>query len=147
MRTLSCRQLIQQRLRLFKIERVEALGEPSVDRCQKLASLVPLALIAPEASDFRREIVGREPSFASLLITQVVLCCLIGAFAGPMSTALAEQFPAHVRSTSSGAERFDKPLAGLSSVRRIRKVVLGSTWLAGSHTREKMSYPQGSELS
>ena len=43
-----------------------------------------------------------NPSFASLLITQVVLCCLIGAFAGPMSTALAEQFPAHVRSTGLG---------------------------------------------
>jgi hypothetical protein len=43
-----------------------------------------------------------NPSFASLLITQVVLCSLIGAFAGPMSTALAEQFPAHVRSTGLG---------------------------------------------
>jgi MHS family proline/betaine transporter-like MFS transporter len=30
------------------------------------------------------------------------LCCLIGAFAGPMSTALAEQFPANVRSTGLG---------------------------------------------
>jgi MFS family permease len=43
-----------------------------------------------------------NPSFTSLLMTQVVLCCLIGAFAGPMSTALAEQFPANVRSTGLG---------------------------------------------
>jgi MHS family proline/betaine transporter-like MFS transporter len=43
-----------------------------------------------------------NPSFTSLLTTQVALCCLIGAFAGPMSTALAEQFKAHVRSTGLG---------------------------------------------
>jgi MFS family permease len=43
-----------------------------------------------------------NPSFTSLLTTQVVLCCLIGAFAGPMSTALAEQFQAHVRTTGPG---------------------------------------------
>jgi MFS transporter, MHS family, proline/betaine transporter len=43
-----------------------------------------------------------NPSFSSLLITQAALCCLIGAFAGPMSTALAEQFPAHIRSTGLG---------------------------------------------
>ena len=29
-------------------------------------------------------------------------CCLMGAFSGPTSTALAEQFPAHVRSTGLG---------------------------------------------
>jgi MFS transporter, MHS family, proline/betaine transporter len=43
-----------------------------------------------------------NPSFTSLLITQVALCCLMGAFSGPTSTALAEQFPAHVRSTGLG---------------------------------------------
>ena len=43
-----------------------------------------------------------NPSFTSLLITQVALCCLMGAFSGPISTALAEQFPAHVRSTGLG---------------------------------------------
>lgn len=43
-----------------------------------------------------------NPSFGSLLITQVTLCSLLGVFYGPMSTALAEQFPAHVRSTGLG---------------------------------------------
>jgi MFS transporter, MHS family, proline/betaine transporter len=43
-----------------------------------------------------------NPSFTSLLITQVALCCLMGAFSGPLSTTLAEQFPAHVRSTGLG---------------------------------------------
>jgi MFS family permease len=43
-----------------------------------------------------------NPSFASLMITQVALCSLLGAFFGPMSTALAEQFQAHVRSTGLG---------------------------------------------
>jgi MFS transporter, MHS family, proline/betaine transporter len=40
-----------------------------------------------------------NPSFQNLLITQVSLCSLLGVFYGPMSTALAEQFPAHMRST------------------------------------------------
>ena len=47
----SRRQLVEQRLRLLQIERVEALGEPAVDRSEKLASLIPLALIAPEARE------------------------------------------------------------------------------------------------
>jgi hypothetical protein len=45
----SSRQLLQQRLRLFQIERIEALGEPAVDRSEQLAGLIPLALIAPES--------------------------------------------------------------------------------------------------
>jgi len=43
-----------------------------------------------------------RPSFGSLIITQVTLCSLLGVFYGPMSTALAEQFPAQVRSTGLG---------------------------------------------
>ena len=41
-------QLLDQRLRLFQIKRIEAFSEPAVDRSEKLASLIPLALIAPE---------------------------------------------------------------------------------------------------
>jgi hypothetical protein len=37
-------QLVEQSLRLLQIERVEAFGEPAVDRSEKLASLIPLAL-------------------------------------------------------------------------------------------------------
>ncbi len=40
-----------------------------------------------------------NPSYLNLMITQVALCSVLGAFYGPMSTALAEQFPTHVRST------------------------------------------------
>jgi MHS family proline/betaine transporter-like MFS transporter len=43
-----------------------------------------------------------NPSFINLLITQVALCSAVGIFFGPISTALAEQFPAHVRSTGLG---------------------------------------------
>ena len=43
-----------------------------------------------------------NPSFGSLIVTQVALCSLLGVFFGPMSTALAEQFPTHVRSTGLG---------------------------------------------
>ncbi len=43
-----------------------------------------------------------EPALVSLIIVQVTLCCLLGVFFGPMSTAVAEQFPARVRSTGLG---------------------------------------------
>ena len=43
--------MVEQRLCFLQIERVEALGEPAVDRGEKLASLIPLALIAPEAGE------------------------------------------------------------------------------------------------
>ena len=41
-------QLIEQRLGLLQIERVEAFGEPAIDWGEKIAGLIPLALIAPE---------------------------------------------------------------------------------------------------
>jgi MHS family proline/betaine transporter-like MFS transporter len=43
--------------------------------------------------------VYENPSFGNLMTMQIVLCCLLGAFVGPFSTALAEQFPARIRST------------------------------------------------
>lgn len=44
--------------------------------------------------------VSSSPSFASLLVMQVVLCSLFGIGNGPVSTALGEQFPTRVRSTA-----------------------------------------------
>jgi len=46
--------------------------------------------------------VHNNPSFGSLVIVQIVLCCLLGVFFGPMSTAVAEQFAARARSTGLG---------------------------------------------
>ena len=43
-----------------------------------------------------------NPSFGSLAAVQIVLCCLLGVFFGPMSTAVAEQFAAQARSTGLG---------------------------------------------
>jgi MFS transporter, MHS family, proline/betaine transporter len=43
-----------------------------------------------------------NPSFTSLIVVQILLCSLLGAFFGPMSTASAEQFQVHVRSTGLG---------------------------------------------
>ena len=39
----SGRQLFEQRLRLLQIERVEAFGEPAVDRSKQFARLLHLA--------------------------------------------------------------------------------------------------------
>src|SRR4029077_3482701 len=44
----SSSELVQQRLRLFQIARVESFGEPTIDRSEKLASFVPLTLVVPE---------------------------------------------------------------------------------------------------
>jgi hypothetical protein len=44
----SC-QLLQQRLRLLQIERVEAFGEPAVDRSEQFAGRITHALITPES--------------------------------------------------------------------------------------------------
>jgi MFS family permease len=43
-----------------------------------------------------------NPSLGSLMVTQIALCSVVGIFFGPISTALAEQFPAHIRSTGLG---------------------------------------------
>jgi MFS transporter, MHS family, proline/betaine transporter len=43
-----------------------------------------------------------NPSLTSLMITQIALCSVVGIFFGPMSTVVAEQFPAHIRSTGLG---------------------------------------------
>jgi MFS transporter, MHS family, proline/betaine transporter len=43
--------------------------------------------------------VHAAPSFARLMTMQVVLCTLLAVFFGPFSAAVAEQFPAGVRST------------------------------------------------
>ena len=45
---LSC-QLAEQRLGLVQIERVEAFGEPAVDRCEKIAGLSPALPHKPTA--------------------------------------------------------------------------------------------------
>ena len=42
---------------------------------------------------------NQSPSLQSLMITQIALCSMVGVFFGPLSTVLAEQFPAHIRST------------------------------------------------
>jgi hypothetical protein len=51
---------------LFQIERIEALGEPAVDRSEKFASLIPLALIAPEPRRAHRG--AKFPGFGLLLM-------------------------------------------------------------------------------
>jgi hypothetical protein len=44
----SLRQLLQQRLRLFQIARVELLRKPAVNWSKQFACLLHLALVAPE---------------------------------------------------------------------------------------------------
>lgn len=43
--------------------------------------------------------VSGSPGFGQLAIMQAILCTLVGVFFGPISTAIAEQFPTGVRST------------------------------------------------
>ena len=58
-------QFLQQRLRIFQIARIKPFSEPAIDRSEKLASLPPLPLIAPEP---RHAHAGAEvPGFCLLL--------------------------------------------------------------------------------
>jgi MHS family proline/betaine transporter-like MFS transporter len=43
-----------------------------------------------------------NPSLTSLMVTQIALCSVVGILFGPMATVVAEQFPAHIRSTGLG---------------------------------------------
>ena len=63
--TWSSAQFLEQGLCLFQIKRVEAFGEPAVDRSEQIASLIPRALIAPQP----RHADGRAqfPGFCLLL--------------------------------------------------------------------------------
>ena len=47
-------QLIEQRLGLLQIARVEPLSEPPVNRSEQFARLLQLALVAPETREARR---------------------------------------------------------------------------------------------
>ena len=44
----SLRQLVEQGLGLFQVQRVKALGEPAVDRSEQIVGLLPFTLIALE---------------------------------------------------------------------------------------------------
>src|SRR5215471_6129214 len=46
----SLRPLVEQRLRLLQIKRVESFSEPAVDRSDQFARLLRLALFAPKPS-------------------------------------------------------------------------------------------------
>ena len=58
-------QLIEQPLGLFQIERVKTFIEPAVDRSEKFARLLDLALIAPAPRHTHRR--TQIPGFGSLL--------------------------------------------------------------------------------
>jgi L-alanine-DL-glutamate epimerase-like enolase superfamily enzyme len=47
-------QLVEQRLRLSQVGRVEAFGKPAVDRCEEMAGLITPALIAPQPGEAAR---------------------------------------------------------------------------------------------
>src|SRR5215468_2803358 len=54
MRASASLQLVEQCLGVDQVARIEALGEPLVDRGEEIARFGALALIAPEAREARR---------------------------------------------------------------------------------------------
>src|SRR5262245_46987047 len=52
--TTRLRQLVEQRLRVDEVARVEPLGEPGIDWGEEVAGFGALGLIAPEAREARR---------------------------------------------------------------------------------------------
>src|SRR4029077_12645290 len=65
-------------LRLLQIERVEAFGEPAVDRSKQFASLLHLALVPPKAGEARR---GTQLVSPRLLPSCDAQCVFEGDFA------------------------------------------------------------------
>jgi hypothetical protein len=61
----SSRQLLQQRLRLLQIKRVEPFREPSVDRSEQFTSFLRLPLVSPET---RKAYCGAEFPGLGLLL-------------------------------------------------------------------------------
>src|SRR5262249_23267143 len=57
-------QVIEERLGLLQVKRVEAFGEPAIDGREQVASLGALALIAPEAGEV--ESCTQLPEFGAL---------------------------------------------------------------------------------
>jgi hypothetical protein len=55
-------RLVEQNLTLFQIERVEAFGEPAMERSEKIAGFRALALVAPQ--DWARPIPWSQPSMS-----------------------------------------------------------------------------------
>jgi hypothetical protein len=58
---MQLRQLLQQRLHLLQIERVEALGELAIDWSEKIAGLIPLALTASDHTHRRAQFPRTSP--------------------------------------------------------------------------------------
>jgi MHS family proline/betaine transporter-like MFS transporter len=63
-----------------------------------VASLVPFLGVAYPLFYW----VHASPSFGNLVVMQLVLCGLLGAFSGPWATTLAEQFPTRIRAIGLG---------------------------------------------
>jgi hypothetical protein len=94
----SRRQLLQKRLRLLQIARVEPFREPAVNRSEQFARLLHLALVAPEACEAHG---GAEfPGFGVLLARHRECAVEIGAFAASGLGDLRAMSPA-MRLTSA----------------------------------------------
>ena len=76
-------QLVEESLGLLQIERVEAFGEPAIDRTEKIASLLPFSPVAPEP----RHAPCRRDRLAVFMARAV---CLSAPFGLTVRTAMVE---------------------------------------------------------
>ena len=83
-------QLVEQRSSFFQIARVKPFGEPTVDRSEKLASFIPLPVIAPEPRHAHRRLAIRFSSLW-LLILLTALAFFSEAYAGSDERAKVDQ--------------------------------------------------------
>jgi len=58
----SCRELVEQGLRLLQVRRVETLGEPAVDWSEKFSGLIPLPLITAAPCSWKRAAPRTSPA-------------------------------------------------------------------------------------
>jgi hypothetical protein len=91
-------QLVEQRLGLLQIQRIEPLREPAVDRSQQFASLLRLALVAPEACE------------ACARASQGFVSCSLAYWRDTKSKSRISQ--EHIRGCGPVNQRFVKVLLG-----------------------------------
>jgi CreA protein len=66
--SVALRQCLQQRLGILEIGRVEALGEPAVDRRQQVVSLLALTLLLPQASEAHGSTEFQRPGLLQTIV-------------------------------------------------------------------------------
>ena len=121
----ASRQLVQQRLGLLQHRRVEAFGEPVVDRREKVTSFGALALITPEAGEAGGSTKLKSFRILSVRYGKTLLIILLGC-----GFSIAVSKPPRRRYNSASSRRCLPSRMICSASARLFKPSMGRSSLA-----------------